>query len=401
MQKSIKISVLVFMLLLALKPVSSQTIDIGELTGGLNALRVGVPFLIIAPDSRAGAMGDAGVASTPDIHSQHWNPAKYAFIDKQFGLSLSYTPWLRNLIDDINLSYLAGYYRLDDQQVISGSLLYFSMGDIIFTNDLGQTMTTHNPNEFAIDAAYSRKFADKIGGAIAFRYIRSDLTGGYSQLGQSSAKAGSSAAADVSMYYETPISLDNKDHEFALGLNISNMGNKISYNDDATKDFIPINMRLGGRFTYNMDIYNAIGIMVDANKLLVPTPPLYDTENEDIIIAGMDPDVSVPAGMMQSFYDAPGGFKEEIHEFSFSVGLEYWYAGQFAIRAGYFDEHQTKGNRKYFTIGAGLKYNVFNLDFAYLVPRAGQANPLANTVRFTLGFEFEPSRRGGGSQRNN
>ncbi|HRX67639.1 MAG TPA: type IX secretion system outer membrane channel protein PorV [Tenuifilaceae bacterium] len=401
MQKSIKISVLVFMLLLALKPVSSQTIDIGELTGGLNALRVGVPFLIIAPDSRAGAMGDAGVASTPDIHSQHWNPAKYAFIDKQFGLSLSYTPWLRNLIDDINLSYLAGYYRLDDQQVISGSLLYFSMGDIIFTNDQGQTMTTHNPNEFALDAAYSRKFADKIGGAIAFRYIRSDLTGGYSQLGQSSAKAGSSAAADVSMYYETPISLDNKDHEFALGLNISNIGNKVSYNDDITKDFIPINMRLGGRFTYNMDIYNAIGIMVDANKLLVPTPPLYDTENEDIIIAGMDPDVSVPAGMMQSFYDAPGGFKEEIHEFSFSVGLEYWYAGQFAIRAGYFDEHQTKGNRKYFTIGAGLKYNVFNLDFAYLVPRAGQANPLANTVRFTLGFEFEPSRRGGGSQRNN
>ncbi|HPJ44557.1 MAG TPA: type IX secretion system outer membrane channel protein PorV [Tenuifilaceae bacterium] len=401
MQKSIKISVLVFMLLLALKPVSSQTIDIGELTGGLNALRVGVPFLIIAPDSRAGAMGDAGVASTPDIHSQHWNPAKYAFIDKQFGLSLSYTPWLRNLINDINLSYLAGYYRLDDQQVISGSLLYFSMGDIIFTNDLGQTMTTHNPNEFAIDAAYSRKFADKIGGAIAFRYIRSDLTGGYSQLGQSSAKAGSSAAADVSMYYETPISLDNKDHEFALGLNISNIGNKVSYNDDITKDFIPINMRLGGRFTYNMDIYNAIGIMVDANKLLVPTPPVYDTEEEGVIIAGMDPLVSVPAGMMQSFYDAPGGFKEEIHEFSFAVGLEYWYAGQFAIRAGYFDEHQTKGNRKYFTIGAGLKYNVFNLDFAYLVPRAGQANPLANTVRFTLGFEFEPSRRGGGSQRNN
>jgi len=150
-----------------------------------------------------------------------------------------------------------------------------------------------------------------------------------------------------------------------------------------------------------MDIYNAIGIMVDANKLLVPTPPVYDTEEEGVIIAGMDPLVSVPAGMMQSFYDAPGGFKEEIHEFSFAVGLEYWYAGQFAIRAGYFDEHQTKGNRKYFTIGAGLKYNVFNLDFAYLVPRAGQANPLANTVRFTLGFEFEPSRRGGGSQRNN
>ena len=370
MQKNIKISVLVFVLLMALKPVSSQTIDIGELSGGLNALRVGVPFLVIAPDSRAGALGDAGVASTPDVHSQHWNPAKYAFIDKQFGLSLSYTPWLRNLINDINLSYLAGYYRLDDQQVISGSLLYFSMGDITFTNDQGQTMTTHNPNEFAFDAAYSRKFADKIGGAIAFRYIRSDLTGGFSQQGQAAAKAGSSAATDVSIYYETPISLEGRDHEFALGLNISNIGNKISYNDDATKDFIPINMRLGGRFTYNMDLYNAIGIMIDANKLLVPTPPIYDPENEGVIIAGMDPYVSVPAGMMQSFYDAPGGFKEELHEFSFAVGLEYWYSGQFAIRAGYFNEHETKGNRKYFTIGAGLKYNVFNLDFAYLVPRA-------------------------------
>jgi hypothetical protein len=395
MLKRFKVVVLVFFVFGSTIPGYSQ-IDIGGLTGGLNALRVGVPFLIIAPDSRAGALGDAGVASTPDVHSQHWNPAKYAFIDKEFGVSLSYTPWLRNLINDINLSYLAGYYRLDDQQVISGTLLYFSMGDIIFTNDQGQTMTTHNPNEFAFDAAYSRKFADNIGGAIAFRYIRSDLTGGFSQQGQAAAKAGSSAATDVSMYYETPLSIDNKDHEMALGLNISNIGNKISYNDDATKDFIPINMRLGGRFTYNMDIYNSVSFIIDANKLLVPTPPLYDREGEDpdIIIAGMDPNVSVPAGMMQSFYDAPAGYKEELREISFAAGIEYWYSGQFAIRAGYFDEHATKGNRKYFTIGAGLKYNVFNLDFAYLVPRAGQANPLANTVRFTLSFEFEPTKRG-------
>lgn len=393
MLRSVKIIVIIWILAFTVKPIYGQ-IDIGELTGGLNALRVGVPFLIIAPDSRAGAMGDAGVASTPDVHSQHWNPAKYAFIDKQFGVSLSYTPWLRNLINDINLSYLAGYYRLDDQQVISGTLLYFSMGDITFTNETGQTMTTHNPNEFALDAAYSRKFSDKIGGSIAFRYIRSDLTGGFSQQGQASAKAGSSVASDVSVYYQTPISFDNKDHEMALGLNISNIGNKISYNDDATKDFIPINMRLGGRFTFNMDMYNSISLLIDGNKLLVPTPPLYDPEDEGVIIAGMDPNVSVTEGIIQSFYDAPGGFKEEIHEFSIAAGVEYWYSKQFAIRAGYFDEHATKGNRKYFTIGAGLKYNVFNLDFAYLVPRAGQANPLANTVRFTLGFEFEPSRRG-------
>lgn len=394
MLKSIKVFVLIFVAVISVSRVNGQ-INIGELTGGLNALRVGVPFLIIAPDSRAGALGDAGVASTPDVHSQHWNPAKYAFIDKQFGVSLSYTPWLRNLINDINLSYLAGYYRLDDQQVISGTLLYFSMGDITFTNDQGQTMTTHNPNEFALDAAYTRKFSDKIGGAIAFRYIRSDLTGGFSQQGQAAAKAGSAAAADISMYYETPLSIDNKDHEMALGLNISNIGTKISYNDDATKDFIPINMRLGGRFTYNMDLYNSVSFILDGNKLLVPTPPLYDSEGEDpnVILAGYDPNVPVSAGILQSFYDAPGGYKEELREISLAAGIEYWYSKQFAIRAGYFDEHSTKGNRKYFTIGAGLKYNVFNLDFAYLIPRAGQANPLANTVRFTLSFEFEPSKR--------
>jgi len=396
MQRSLRVFALVFVIISGVNIANGQTIDIGELTGGLNALRVGVPFLVIAPDSRAGAMGDVGVATSPDVHSQHWNPAKYAFVDKQFGVSLSYTPWLRNLINDINLSYLAGYFRIDDQQVISGTLLYFSMGDITFTNDQGQTMTTHNPNEFALDAAYSRKFSERIGGAIAFRYIRSDLTGGFSQQGQSAAKAGSAAAADVSMYYETPVSIEDKEHEFALGLNISNIGAKISYNDDATKDFIPINMRLGTRFTYNMDLYNSISATIDANKLLVPTPPLYDIEGEDpdVIIAGMDPNVPVTAGMLQSFYDAPGGFKEEMNEISYAFGVEYWYSKQFAIRTGYFYEHANKGNRKYFTIGAGLKYNIFNLDFAYLIPTAGQANPLANTVRFTLGFEFEPSRKG-------
>jgi hypothetical protein len=372
----------------------SQFDDDLSLLGSLNALRVAVPFLLIAPDSRAGSMGDVGAASVPDVNSQHWNPAKYAFIENEWGVSLSYTPWLRNLINDIDLTYLTGYYRFDNQQVLSASLLYFSMGSITFTNEYGNTMQTHNANEFAIDAAYSRKFSDKIGGSIAFRFIRSDLTGGFSQQGQPAAKAGNAAAADISTYYQTPIAIDNKAGEFSLGLNISNIGTKISYNDEATKDFIPINMRLGSRVKLNLDEYNSMSFLFDANKLLVPTPPIYDRENEGVILFGMDPDVPVSNGIIQSFYDAPGGYKEELREISLAAGLEYLYSGQFAIRAGYFDEHSTKGNRKYFTIGAGIKYNIFQLDFAYLVPRAGQTNPLANTVRFTLGFQFEPTKKG-------
>lgn len=367
-----------------------------SLTGGPNALRVAVPFLLIAPDSRAGALGDAGVASKPDINSQHWNPSKYAFAPEEWGVSLSYTPWLRNLINDINLTYLVGYYRFDDQQVLSSSLLYFSLGEIIFTREEDQGATpikTHNANEFAFDVVYSRKFSEKISGGVGFKFIHSDLTGGFSQQNQATAKAGQSYAANISTYYQTPLEIDKRDAELAIGINISNIGTKLSYNDDATKDFIPTNLRIGSRLTMSIDDYNKLTFLVDGNKLLVPTPPRYD-DPDDVqrITAGMNPDVSVVQGMFQSFYDAPGGFKEELRELSVAVGMEYLYAGQFAIRGGYFDEHSTKGNRKYFTLGAGVKYNVFQLDFAYLVPRAGQANPLANTVRFTLGFEFDSSR---------
>lgn len=374
---------------------NAQSDDDLDFVGGLNALKVSVPFLMIAPDSRAASMGDVGAATKPDVNSQHWNPAKFAFIESEWGVSFSYTPWLRNLINDMDLTYLTGYYKFDDQQVISASLLYFSMGTIIFTDDRGTQLLDHNANEFAFDAAYSRKFSDKIGGSIGFRYIRSDLTGGFSQQGQPAAKAGSSVAADISTYYQTPLTVDNKDAELAIGLNISNIGTKISYNDDPIKQFIPINLRLGTRFSLDIDEYNTMSVMIDGNKLLVPTPPRYDDPDDiDLITAGMDPDVPVITGMLQSFYDAPGGFQEELREISFAAGVEYLYAGQFAVRAGYFDEHSTKGNRKYFTLGAGIKYNVFQLDFAYLVPRAGQANPLANTVRFTLAFEFESTRPG-------
>ncbi len=380
-------SFLTFTLLVLSISAKAQFDSTLSITGGLNALRVAVPFLTIAPDSRSAGMGDAGAATTPDANSQHWNPAKLAFIDKEYGVSFSYTPWLRNLVNDINLTYLSGFYKFDKNQTISGSLLYFSMGEISFMDNNANLVKKHNPNEFAIDFAYSRKFADVISGSLAFRYVRSDLTGGYSQQGSSSSKAGSTFAGDISMYYQQPLIIENKKAEAALGLNISNIGAKISYNDEATKDFIPINMRLGGRFSMDLDQYNSISFVLDANKLLVPTPPIYYSDGT--IAKGKDPDVSVAQGMIQSFYDAPGGMKEELREISYALGFEYWYAKQFALRGGYFYEDKTKGNRKYFTLGAGLRYNIFMLDFAYLIPQAGQNNPMANTVRFTLSFDFD------------
>ncbi len=380
-------SFLTFTLLVLSISAKAQFDSTLSITGGLNALRVAVPFLTIAPDSRSAGMGDAGAATTPDANSQHWNPAKLAFIDKEYGVSFSYTPWLRNLVNDINLTYLSGFYKFDKNQTISGSLLYFSMGEISFMDNNANLVKKHNPNEFAIDFAYSRKFADVISGSLAFRYVRSDLTGGYSQQGSSSSKAGSTFAGDISMYYQQPLIIENKKAEAALGLNISNIGAKISYNDEATKDFIPINMRLGGRFSMDLDPYNSISFVLDANKLLVPTPPIYYSDGT--IAKGKDPDVSVAQGMIQSFYDAPGGMKEELREISYALGFEYWYAKQFALRGGYFYEDKTKGNRKYFTLGAGLRYNIFMLDFAYLIPQAGQNNPMANTVRFTLSFDFD------------
>ena len=384
---------------------SAQFDSTVSLTGGLNALKIAVPFLTIAPDSRAGGMGDAGVATSPDINSQHWNPAKFPFIEsKKWGVAFSYTPWLRNLVNDINLTYLTGYYQVDKMQAISSSLLYFAMGEIQFTTDNPNDppVKFFNHNEFAIDIAYSRKFSDYISGAIAFRYIRSDLSGGYSQPGQASAKAGTSFAADIAMYYQHPVKLSDKFGQMAFGFNISNIGTKLSYSDDPMKDFIPINLRLGGRLTMDIDSYNSFSFTVDANKLLVPTPPVYGVVDEQtVIVKGMNPNVSVVQGMLQSFYDAPGGFKEELNEIYYATGIEYWYARQFALRAGYFYENENKGNRKYFTVGAGLKYNIFNIDFSYLIPTGGFNSPMANTVRFSLSFDFEATRMRGQKVNNN
>ena len=352
-------------------------------TTGANTITTGVPFLTIVPDSRGGAMGDAGVATSPDANSQYWNPAKYAFAESEMGIALSYTPWLRNLVSDINLAYLVGYKRLDAQQTMSASLRYFSLGDISFMSEYGDPTGQQSPNEFAVDFGYTRLLTDNFSGAVAIRYIRSDLTGGQLVNGAET-HAGNSFAADVAFYYLKEIRLNRKQSTLGAGINISNIGQKISYTDGATKDFIPTNLKLGVSYKTELDQYNTITLALDANKLLVPTP---DTASVDII-TGLGSDKSVVAGMFSSFTDAPGGAKEEFKEINFSLGAEYWYNKQFALRAGYYYEDVTKGNRKFFTAGAGLKMNVFALDFSYLLPVA-QNNPLANTLRFTLSFDID------------
>ncbi len=350
----------------------------------LNAIQTVVPFLSIAPDSRSGAMGDAGVATTPDVYSQHWNPAKYAFIDGKAGVGISYSPWLRNLVPDINIAYLTGYYRIDKKQVASASLLYSSLGDVPFTDDFGNLERTFKPNELAFDVGYSRIFAEHFSGGIAFRFIYSNLTGG-SYSGGDATKPGTSWAADISGYYHNDISIFSKDGNIGFGLNFSNIGSKMSYSDGQTSDFIPMNMRLGSAGTINLDNFNKLTLAIDFNKLLVPTPPIYNNDME--IIDGKDPNVSVPVAIFQSFYDAPGGFKEEFHEITSSIGLEYWYNNQFALRAGYFHENESKGNRKYFTAGAGFKLKGFTIDFSYLMPTVAN-HPLARTLRFSLAFDI-------------
>lgn len=390
MDNKVKTALFVFVVLVISNMGARAQITRSEVTGQINAIQTAVPFLTIAPDSRAGGMGDVGAATSPDVNSQHWNPAKYAFINSSGGVSLSYSPWLRNLVNDINLAYLTGYKRLDKRQVISVSLLYFSLGNITFTDIFGNTTRNFNPNEFAIDAGYSRSFSDYISGGLTFRYIYSNLTGGTS-VGGAETKPGMSFASDIAMYYNRDIKVSDFKGNAGFGVVISNIGTKISYTDDQDPDFIPTNLRIGGLFGLDLDEYNSLSLAVDLNKLLVPTPPIYD-DSTGAIVAGKDPKVSVPVGMFQSFYDAPGGVKEEFHEITYSLGLEYWYNKQFAVRTGYFHEHATKGNRKYFTVGMGLKLNVFSLDFSYLLP-VYQNHPLAHTLRFTLAFDFDSFKK--------
>ncbi len=346
------------------------------------AIRTSVPFLTIAPDSKASAMGDAGVATSADINSQYWNVSKYAFMKEQAGVSLSYTPWLRSLgVTDLNLLYLAGYRKFDDMQALSGGLRYFNLGEIQEINEFGDpTGGNIRPHEFAVDLGYSRKFSDYISGGLAFRFIYSDIAAGTSNLASGARyEPGTSYAADINAFYEKPIQISTYDAEMAFGVNISNIGSKMSYSQDNESQVIPTTMRLGGRLSMDLDQYNALGFTLELSKLLVPSP----TANDSV-------EIGLIEGVFKSFGDADNGFSEEIDEIMWSFGAEYMYMQQFAVRAGYFHEHETKGNRKYFTVGVGMNLNVFSLDFSYLFPATGgRSNPLANTMRFTLGFRFE------------
>lgn len=371
----------------------------GNLSGKeLNTITTAVPFLLISPDARAGAMGDAGVSTTPDVYSMHWNPAKYAWMEKEMSIGLGYSPWLRNLVPDMNLAYLAFAMRLNDMSAVAATLRYFSLGDIQFTDDKGEDMGSFSPNEFAIDATYSRKLTQNLSAAVAGRFIYSHLTQGQ---GDDGSKAGTSIAADISVYWQKDMNwFNNMDSRLAWGINISNIGSKVNYNNTSIKkDFIPTNLRFGPTLTLDIDEFNTISFSIDINKLLVPTSPIYELDSVSgnyEIIDGKDPDVSPVVGIIQSFYDAPGGFNEELRELSFSIGAEYWYNKAFAVRAGYFHEDKTKGNRKYFTLGAGLRYNVFALDCSYLIPVQTKGitgtSPLDGTIRFNLTFDIEPRK---------
>lgn len=372
----------VLFLILAIRT-NGQTTDGRTISG---SIVTGVPFLLIAPDARSGAMGDVGVALSPDANSIHWNPSKLAFIENKNGISLSYSPWLQRLVPDINLAYLSGYHKLDDRNTIGASLRYFSLGDIQLTDGAGTQYGTSSPSEFALDATLARKFGDKFSLGTAVRFIYSNLASGQVNSSGPTSKPGTAVAADVSGYFRNETVLLGSDAIIALGLNISNIGNKLSYTEGSnSKLFLPTNLKLGAASTF-LNGQSEFTVSVDVNKLLVPTPPIRDLE--DNIIAGKDDQRSVPAGIFGSFSDAPGGFSEELQEISYSAGLEYLFNKQFAVRSGYFYESPQKGDRQYLTLGAGLKYNVFTIDFAYLVA-SQQKSPMANTLRFSLVFNFK------------
>jgi hypothetical protein len=349
-----------------------------------NTIQTAAPFLLITPDARSGAMGDAGVAISPDANSMHWNAAKLAFLDKPTGLSASYTPWLRNLVPDVDLGYLSMYHRLDDRNTIGGALRYFSYGSVQLTDNSQNDIGVYSPNEFSVEGSFSRRLGDGFSLGTALRYIRSSLSNG--QFNAQDIQPATALAADASAYYRTGTFLLGNDAELALGLNLSNIGSKMSYSEGGSRSFLPANMKLGAATTFLFDQFNHFTVALDMNKLLVPTNPIRDINGN--IIEGKDPDRSVPAAIFGSFSDAPGGFSEELSEISFSLGTEYWYNKQFALRSGYFYEAPTKGDRRYLSFGVGLKYNVFNLDFAYLLANQ-QTSPLAQTMRFSLVFNFE------------
>ena len=340
----------------------------------------------IAPDARAAGMGDVGAATDPDVNSQYWNPAKYPFCISRSGIALNYTPWLRQLVSDIDLAYVAGYYRIGDYSAVSGSLRYFSLGEVM--TSMEENAMTVKPYEMSIDAAYSLMLSETFSIAAAIRWIYSDLRYDYSE----DSKPASAFAADIAMYYNNYIMLGARECQLGLGMNISNVGSKISYYGDDRSQFLPANLRIGASLMVPVDDYNRFTIAADANKLLVPTiPPQREDESAGDYrtrVIEEYSDVSSISGIFKSFGDAPGGFKEELQEIQWSVGAEYVYHDQFSLRAGYHHESANKGNRKYFTVGGGFRMNVFSLDVGYVISTA-QTNPLDQTLRFTLAFDMD------------
>ncbi len=380
---------------------STFNFSFGQSTTGAVVVSSAVPFLSISPDSRAGAMGDVGVATSSDINSQHWNPAKFVFNESRSGISLSYSPWLRNMVNDMNLGYLTGYHQLDDIQALSGSLRYFDLGSMPLYNESGIENGSAFPNEFALDVAYSRKLSDNWSGAVALRYILSDIYNGTGE----DLNPGSSFAADVAFLYTKKIYKNRKNSIISSGINISNIGSKISYDNGSFRDFIPTNLKIGAAYTTEIDKFNKMSFALDFNKLLVPSPVIDTTSGAPVLSHLGNQSVGPIEGIFISFTDAPNGLKEELREITISFGAEYWYSNQFAVRLGYFhesgtdsykkeDEWKNKGSRQFLTVGAGLKMNVFSLDFSYIYSLK-KTSPLDNTLRFTLGFDLDDFQKQG------
>lgn len=370
-------------------------VRINELGGQSNPITVAVPFISFAPDSRGAAMGDAGVATSPDAYSVHWNNAKLAFIDYDMGFSFSYSPWLGNIVDDMSLNYLTFYKKINRDQTFGASLRYFDLGEIQLTDLNGDALGIENPREAAIDVTYARKLSENLSLGATGRFIWSNLSGNIT--GAPDVRPGTSLAVDVGLYYTQPLSLPGIESDLSLGAHISNIGQKITYTSESNEDFIPANLRLGAAWTGKLDPYNSITLAFDVNKLMVPTPPTYvinadgeferDVNGNLIIDQGEDPNRPLISGTFGSFSDAPGGFNEELKEFSLSFGAEYQYQELFFARLGYFSEHVDKGDRKYFTAGLGFRYQVFGLDFSYLIPQE-QNHPLGDTLRLSFIFSF-------------
>lgn len=376
-------TLIALLLVMAFAPTQAQ-----DKKNMFNPVNSSVTSQMIAPDARAAGMGDAGVATDADVNSQYWNPAKYPFTISRAGVSLNYTPWLRQLVNDMDVAYLSGYYRIGDYSAVSASMRYFSMGEVFMDGNIDDKAQTINPYEMSLDVAYSLMLSEKFSIAAGVRWIYSDLTFSYDE----DTQPGSAFAADIAAYYQNYLNLGQRECQLGLGLNISNIGSKITFGGDNHSFFIPTNMRLGASLKIPIDEYNRITFAADANKLLVPTyPKQRDDETTEAYQQRVEDEywnISSISGIFKSFSDAPNGFKEELQEVNWSVGAEYDYNDKFFLRAGYHHESENKGNRKYFTVGAGFKMKVFSLDAGYVVATA-KSNPLDQTLRFTLSFDMD------------